>query len=89
MIESSGYQLILAEGRAEARAKGRVEGARKVLLIFGETRFGPSDDAVTAMFDAIDDLDRLKQLGLRMLKAKSWQELLGQPAPRPRSRRKK
>lgn len=81
MKESSGYQLILAEGR--------IEGAKRFILMVGETRFGPPDDAVTAVLNAIDDLERLEQLGKRLLKAKSWQELLSQPAPRPRTRRKK
>ncbi|MBL8796625.1 MAG: hypothetical protein JNM56_22175 [Planctomycetia bacterium] len=85
MRESSGYQLILAEGRAE----GREEGAKKVLISAGRARFGPPTAPSQALLDQIHDLETLEQLAARLEQVNSWQELLGQPAPRSRSRRKK
>jgi len=81
MKESSGYQLMLAEGR--------VEEAKRLLFLLGEDRFGKPDSATKTAIDNISDVQQLETLNKRLMKTSNWQELLGQPAPRPRSRRKK
>jgi hypothetical protein len=75
MRESTAYQAILDEGRAE----GRAEEARKILLRQGHKRFGAPTAAEEAAFVAITDLDRLERLSDRLLEVANWQELLGTP----------
>jgi predicted transposase YdaD len=80
MRESSGYQLILDEGREEGRKEGRKEGAlreaQKLLLRQGRHKFGAPEPAVEAAVQAITDLDRLERMSDRMFDATSWQDLL-------------
>jgi hypothetical protein len=71
MEESSTYQAILEQGR--------LRGAHRLLLLQGTERFGPPSAEIRALVDGIKDLDRLDQLSLRILKARSWQELLESP----------
>ncbi len=68
MKESSTYQAILDEGRAEE--------ARKVLLLVGGKQFGPPDAQTRAAIDAITDLVRLEGLMERSFDVASWEELL-------------
>jgi predicted transposase YdaD len=97
MKESSTYQAILEEGRAEGRVEGRAEGqtegavveARKVLRLLGDEAFGPPDARTAAEIDQCADLARLEELLRRLRTAGSWQELLGQPAPRRGGRRRR
>src|SRR5437879_4328397 len=72
MEESVTYQAIVQKGRQE----GAVQELHRVLLLQGKKRFGPADAQLTAALKAITDLARLEQLCVRLLKAKSWQELL-------------
>jgi predicted transposase YdaD len=72
MEESATYQAIVRRGREE----GRAEGERRLLLLQGETKFGPPDAAVRAAIESISDLARLEELGVRLMSAGSWQELL-------------
>jgi predicted transposase YdaD len=96
MKESTTYQAILSEGRAEGRVEGRVEGraegalagARRLLLRLGETRLGRADASVRASLDDITDIDKLDELGDRLLHVSSWRELLSEQ-PRRRSRRRR
>ncbi len=76
MEESVTYQGILEKGEA----KGKRTEARKMLLLQGNKRFGPAPPEVRAVIEAINDTEKLEQLGLRLLDAGSWQELLGLPA---------
>ncbi len=71
MEESSTYQSIVA--------KGALKGEKKLLMLQGRKRFGPPDVQTTAAIEAITDLDRLEQLGQRLLDVSSWQELLATP----------
>jgi hypothetical protein len=70
----------LAEGRArglaEGRAEGRAEGERRVILLLGETRFGPADADTRAHLDAISDAEVLERLAGRLLTASSWTDLV-------------
>jgi predicted transposase YdaD len=75
MRESSGYQIILDEGRAE----GEVRGVRATILRQGRKRFGPPDSAVESALQAIMDLERLERMSERVLDAAGWQDLAATP----------
>jgi hypothetical protein len=77
MEESVTYQAIVRKGRAEE--------ARHMLLLQGETKFGPPDARTRGAIEAINDLPRLEELGVRLLSTDSWQELLAQPRQRRRN----
>ena len=83
MKESSTYQMILEEGRAEGRTEGAVSEARKLLRRAGDGFFVHPDDRTAAAIDQIDDLARLESLFDRLRSATNWQELLGPTAPAP------
>jgi predicted transposase YdaD len=83
MKESTTYQAILAEGRAE----GAVAEAKKVLRLQGDDAFGPPDARTARLIEGLDDLARLEELLKRVRTAASWQELLGQPVAGRRTRR--
>src|SRR5262249_8269317 len=85
MEESTTYQAIVRRGREEGREQGRVEGGRRLLLLQGETKFGPPDASTRAASQSINDPARLEELGVRWVSASSWQELLAQPTPRRRN----
>ncbi len=93
MKESVTYQAILEEGRAEGEARGEARGkaeeARRILLLLGRDQFGAPPANVQAALDALDDVNRLEQLNVRLKHAASWQELLGLAGPRRRSPRRK
>ena len=74
MCESSTIQAFIEEGRQE----GRAGEARRIILRLGGIRFGEAGDAVVSRLDAISDLEKLEQLGDRLLIASSWDQLLGQ-----------
>lgn len=71
MRESDTYLAILDEG-AEKEAK-------KFILFQGQDRFGPPSESARATLEAITDLERLEQLGRRLLHVSTWEELLQQP----------
>lgn len=64
------------EGRAEGRAEGAVAEARKILLRLGEKRFGSPTAAVFQTVSALNSLERLEELHLRVLEVSDWEELL-------------
>jgi predicted transposase YdaD len=66
MEESVTYQEIVAEGIAKGRAEGELRGARELLRTLGDRRFGAPSAEITAALEAIDDLNRLRQLALRL-----------------------
>ena len=82
MRESSTYQAILQEGRAEGMAQGAIAEAKKVLRILGDEAFGPPDVRTAAAIERINDLTRLEELLRRVRTAESWQDVLGRPASR-------
>jgi hypothetical protein len=71
MQESDTYLMLLEEGQLKC--------AREFLLVVGEERFGPYDDAVRAQVFSITDLDRLRRMYRRAVKAASWQQILETP----------
>jgi predicted transposase YdaD len=85
MEESVTYQAIVRKGREE----GRLEGERRLLLVQGESKFGPPDATTRAAIEGIDNIGRLEELGVRLMSAGSWQELLPPQAQRRRNGRRK
>jgi hypothetical protein len=71
MDESDTYLMILDEGQVKA--------TRENILVFGEERLGPCDEAVRSQLANVTDLDRLKRMIRRAAKAASWQEILDTP----------
>jgi hypothetical protein len=69
--ESDTYQAILDEGQETAR--------REDILVIGEDRFGPPDEAVRSQLANVTDPDRLKRMVRRAAKAANWQEVLEMP----------
>ncbi len=75
MKESSTYQAILEEGRAE----GMASALRKTLLRQGGQKFGPPSPSNLEALTAITDLSRLERMTERLLLVSSWHELLNTP----------
>ena len=71
MRESDTFLAILDEGR--------VEEVRKLILELGTQKFGAPGDAVKTCLGGTEDLDRLELFHRRILKAKTWEELLATP----------
>jgi predicted transposase YdaD len=88
MKESSTYQAILEEGRAEGRTEGAVVEAKKLLRLLGDDAFGLPDLRTAARIERLKDLPQLEELLRRVRTAGNWQELLSQPAPRRRGGRR-
>ena len=79
MQESSTYQQILADGKAEGltegRVKGLLEGERTALLRIGSRRLGAPDDSIRGILERAS-LTRLEAWMDRLNEVESWQELL-------------
>jgi hypothetical protein len=71
MQESDTYLMILDEGQEKA--------LRESILILGEDRLGPPEEAVKAGRSSITDLNRLKRMLRQTPKAASWQEIRETP----------
>lgn len=71
MQESDTYLMILEEGEEKA--------TREDILVVGEERFGPTEEAVRGQLANITDLARLKRMLRRAVKAANWQEVLDTP----------
>ncbi len=78
MRESSTYQAILDEGRAEGEVRGRTEEAQRFVLRLGTKQFGPPPAAVEAAMATVTDRDRLERMTDRLLDATAtdWDDLL-------------
>jgi hypothetical protein len=71
MRESSGYQIILDEGRTEE--------AQKIIRRLASKRLGSPDEAVELTLKAIEDIERLERIIDRYNDAADWQDLLATP----------
>ncbi len=89
MKESSTYQAILEEGRAEGQSQGAITEGRKLLRLRGEEAFGPPDARILALLERINDLTQLEDLFKRVSAVKSWQDLFELPASGPRRGRRR
>jgi len=74
MRESTTYQAIIAEGRAEG-----IERMREALFVLGSKRFGEPDPATRAAISAMNDLDSLTRLVERVMDVETWADLLSAP----------
>jgi predicted transposase YdaD len=81
MKESVTYQAIIEEGKAE----GKAEEARKMIFLMGRIQFGEPSAEVEAALNALSDVSQLENLGVRLLRATSWEALLGLNGPGRRS----
>ena len=88
MKESSTYQAIVEEGRAEGIALGSVEEAKKLLRLIGEEAFGPPDAATRAAIERLNDLERVEDLVKRARTAGCWADLSGRSASARKDRRR-
>ena len=68
----------LTEGRAEGRAEGEQKGERSLILRQGSKRFGEPTLQIQATLEAVTSVERLEELGVRLLEVESWDELLEQ-----------
>lgn len=68
----------LKEGRQEGEGMGRVREAQRFLRLLGMRRFDPPNSAIDAVLEAIDDVDRLEALGVRIVEPdlQGWDDLL-------------
>jgi len=71
MQESDTYLMILDEGKEKQ--------VKEDILLVGEERFGPAEEAVRVQLANVLDLDRLKRMVRRAVKASNWQEILDTP----------
>jgi len=71
MHESDTYLMILDEGAEKA--------LKEMILRLGEAQVGAPDESVKAQLNGVKDLERLKRMTLKLLKAASWQEILDTP----------
>ncbi|HJT36561.1 MAG TPA: hypothetical protein VJ783_31350 [Pirellulales bacterium] len=71
MQESDTYLMILDEGRAKA--------TRENLIVAGEMRLRPCEEAMREELAAIADPDRLRRMFRRAFDAESWREILDTP----------
>jgi predicted transposase YdaD len=79
MRDSTTYQFILDEGRAEGRARGRAEEAQQLLLRLGRKKLGTPETSVEESVRAINDVERLELLIERLLEVGNWRDLLQTP----------
>jgi hypothetical protein len=71
MQESDTYLAILDEGELRL--------ARKLVLRWGQEKFGPAPDDVMTAIKGIEDLERLERYLKSYTTVSSWQELLQLP----------
>src|SRR5262249_50206035 len=72
MQESDTYLAIIDEGQEKA--------TKEAILVAGEERFGPPEEAMKTQLANVSDLQRLKRMLRRAVKAAAnWQEILETP----------
>jgi hypothetical protein len=71
MEESDTYLMIFEQGQ-------QIQGRMNILIV-GEERLGPCDEAVRSQLANITDLDRLKRMLRCAVEAASWQEIIETP----------
>jgi hypothetical protein len=66
--ESTTYQMIVDEGR--------LQEARKILLLVGRQKLGAADPSITLVLETVKDVERLERMAQRIWQAANWQDLL-------------
>ncbi len=79
MRESSTYQAIIEEGKAEGKAEGQVEALHRSLLRLGQQRFGSPGQRVKSALLGVTDPARLERMMDRILTVAGWSDLLETP----------
>lgn len=79
MEDSSVYQAILEKGEARGEARGQLLGARRMLLRVGGQQFGEPSAEELQQIEAIDNVEQLEEMALKVREAGSWAELLQKP----------
>ncbi len=78
--DSSFYQMILEEGKAQGKAKGeamrKAKEARKILLLVGQHLWGKPNSNVVEAINSLSDPKQVESLIEGSLQASSWDELL-------------
>jgi hypothetical protein len=69
--DSTTYQYIIEQGE--------IKGVRRMLLELGTNRFGAPTKQVRAAIQELEDLSRLRRMGVRVLTAASWNDILVTP----------
>ncbi len=83
--EESAWKL----GRFEGEAVGMRVGARDVIFTQGQILFGEIPEAYLKKLWNQRSMKRLLELGKRLLKVSSWEELFKPDSPKPSSRWKR
>lgn len=76
MWDSRTYREPILAGEARGEARGRLMEARRLLMRFAESSFGPAPASARATLDGIDDVERLERLADRLPDVQTWDELL-------------
>ena len=66
--DSTTYQYIVEQGV--------LKGVREMVLDLGATKFGAPTENVKSSIQEMDDLPRLRRMGLRVINAASWNDVL-------------
>jgi hypothetical protein len=66
--ESTTYQYILQQGEIKA--------LRRILLRQGSAKFGAPSKQVEDAIQELESLPRLRRMGVRLLTASSWKDVL-------------
>lgn len=69
-------EISEARGEAKGEAMGEIKGERRMVVRLGTSLFGPPDADTLAKLESIQSLEVLEELGLRLVKARSWDEVL-------------
>ncbi len=73
-------EKVRIESRAEGRAEGKAETLQTIILKIGRQRFQKAATRTQkAKLTALTDVAGLERIGDRLLKAKSWIDLLATP----------
>jgi hypothetical protein len=80
---STTYRYIVEQGKKIGEVQGRTEVLRRVLLRWGQKRFGTPPVTVAQVLESLSDIDRMERMVDRMVdrvpEVSSWQELLDTP----------
>lgn len=70
MKESTTYQAVLDEGR--------LEGAKRILMLMAEEHLGTAVASARAVIEAINSREEIEGLAKKLLGVSSWEELIRQ-----------
>ena len=63
-------------GEARGEARGKIIGELRIIVKQGTSLFGAPDTETLSKLESIHPLEVLEKLGLRVVKARSWEEVL-------------